>query len=205
MLKNDGSSNMSLACCGRLAATAAHGSSIVYGLSPAFVLRTLRCWLGEAKLVENPEHGRTHSFRGGHTQDLINRKSPLYITLSAGGWKSAAFHEYLDKVKLEVDAVKESHALDSSDDEDEAMCDANVGLLPPACSEKDPTSVPSCQPSWAADLECILDDLEGPGPAPAGRVGCAPSTPGMTPIEPWHACYYSPTAPVRQVNDDDHT
>ena len=43
--------------------------------------------------------------------------APLWQILAAGEWRSPAFLEYLDKHKLEVDAVVQAH-VDESDGED---------------------------------------------------------------------------------------
>ena len=42
--------------------------------------------------------------------------APLYEILSAGEWRSPAFMEYLDYMKLESDVVIQAH-MDESDDE----------------------------------------------------------------------------------------
>jgi len=123
--------------------------------------------------------------------------TPLYQMMESGGWTGAGWKAYLDMQKLRDDAVRQAALVESEASSDEDFEELlEFSELPEAVLD------PPCGPAAESVSGCTKSSLlEGPGPVPAGRVGVAPSTPDMTPIEPWHACYHSPTAPVRQDVD----
>ena len=84
-----------------------------------------RKWRGDSVLVELREllvemgiegasQYRSHDLRRGHNEDLRARGGSIGEMLSAGGWNSAAFMCYLDKMRLECDRTAEAHGAESS-------------------------------------------------------------------------------------------
>ena len=59
---------------------------------------------------------RTHDFRRGHAEDMRLCGARLCEILGAGDWSSHAFITYMDKNKLECDAVEEAHTSLSDSD-----------------------------------------------------------------------------------------
>ena len=94
-----------------------HGDMLFPGVSASKALVALRSILKKLG-VDSAEDFRTHDFRRGHTQDLVDSGAPLYAILAAGEWKSPAFLAYVDAHKLEYDAVLQAH-VDESDSEAE--------------------------------------------------------------------------------------
>ena len=90
------------------------GETPFAGFSAASVLSVLRSTLGELGISDAGAH-RTHDFRRGHAQDLVESGSSLAVILAAGEWKSPAFMAYIDHGKLEAAVVVEAHANESSD------------------------------------------------------------------------------------------
>ena len=78
-------------------------------LKSAQVLLALRNLLDEMG-IPNACVYRTHDFRRGHAEDLKRCGARLCEILGAGDWSSAAFILYLDKERLERDAVAEANA-----------------------------------------------------------------------------------------------
>jgi len=76
-------------------------------IKAAQIITALRELLAEAG-VANAQKYKTHDFRRGHAEDLRRGGARLFEILDAGDWKSAAFLAYLDKEKLETDAVIEA-------------------------------------------------------------------------------------------------
>ena len=68
-------------------------------------------------ILKGPEAAqyRTHDLRRGHADDMRRAGATLAEILAAGGWKSAAFRDYLDMHAVEEDAIFEAHFCDSSD------------------------------------------------------------------------------------------
>lgn len=66
--------------------------------------------------VENSEQYRTHDFRRGHAQDLLESRATLVEILKAGEWRSPAFLHYLDWNTLEKEAVIQAHVDESDSD-----------------------------------------------------------------------------------------
>ena len=59
-----------------------------------------------------------HDMRRGHAQDLVEKGGGLQEILSAGQWSSPAFLKYLDRSKVDRDAVVEAHVLESDSDDE---------------------------------------------------------------------------------------
>ena len=57
-----------------------------------------------------------HAFRRGHAQDIAENGGDLQYILSAGQWSSKAFLDYLNKVKLDSEAVAEAQVCLSDSD-----------------------------------------------------------------------------------------
>jgi hypothetical protein len=88
-------------------------------LKSAQVLLALRNLLVELE-IPNAHVYRTHDFRRGHAEDLKHCGARLYEILAAGDWSSAAFILYLDRERLERDAVAGTNAgLSDSEPEEE--------------------------------------------------------------------------------------
>ena len=68
--------------------------------------------------VANAESYRTHDLRRGHARDLQARGAAAREILEMGGWRSAAFLDYLDQDCLVDDAVLEAHLVESDESED---------------------------------------------------------------------------------------
>jgi len=88
--------------------------------SASQALSALRELLAELGVPLASVH-RTHDFRRGHAEDMRLSGARLCEILAAGDWSSAAFMSYLDRSRLECDAVAEAHASlsDSEADPDE--------------------------------------------------------------------------------------
>ena len=81
-------------------------------------LKTLRMLLGRL-CVNDAFAYRCHDIRRGHANDMLQRGRSRYEMLMAGEWRSPAFLTYLDMIELEMGAVIEAHADESSSgDED---------------------------------------------------------------------------------------
>ena len=91
------------------------GHEIFPGITPASALSVLRDVLDKLG-VDDAWAYRTHDFRRGHAQDLIESGSPLSVILAAGEWKSPAFLAYINEHFLERDVVVNAH-MDESDGE----------------------------------------------------------------------------------------
>ena len=89
------------------------------GITPAKALCTLRMLL-ERLGVKGARAHRCHDIRRGHANDMLQRGRSLYEILMAGEWRSPAFLSYLDLIELEMGAVIEAHA-DESSSEDEDL------------------------------------------------------------------------------------
>ena len=87
------------------------------GITPANALTRLRCCLTELRIPE-ARYYRTHDFRRGHAQDMVEQGRKLCEILAAGEWRSPAFMCYMDQCELERAAVTEAHC-DESSSEDE--------------------------------------------------------------------------------------
>ena len=59
-----------------------------------------------------------HDMRRGHGLDLVEEGGDLQEILSAGQWSSPAFLKYLDRSKVDRDAVVEAHVLESDSDDE---------------------------------------------------------------------------------------
>ena len=94
------------------------GAQPFAGFSKGFALKSLRNFLHRLA-IPNPAMYRTHDFRRGHAQDLVENGASLGVILRAGQWKSPAFLEYLDLEVLEKGAVMEAHLDESSSDDEE--------------------------------------------------------------------------------------
>jgi len=78
-------------------------------IGSAQALLALRELLAELQVPQAPMH-RTHDFRRGHAEDMRRSGAKLCEILAAGDWSSAAFMVYLDRERLECDAVAEAQA-----------------------------------------------------------------------------------------------
>ena len=85
-------------------------------LSAAQALLALRELLAELGVPLAPVH-RTHDFRRGHAEDMRLGGARLCEILAAGDWSSHAFMSYLDKNRLECEAVEEVHGSFSDSDD----------------------------------------------------------------------------------------
>ena len=79
----------------------------------------LKCLRGFLEFLKVPEADlyRCHDLRRGHARDLQAMGKTLAEILAAGGWRSPAFLDYMDKQQLEDDVVVEAHLGDSSDED----------------------------------------------------------------------------------------
>ena len=68
--------------------------------------------------VANARSYRTHDLRRGHARDLQAKGATARDILGTGGWRSAAFLDYLDRDCLLDDAVLEAHLVESDEGED---------------------------------------------------------------------------------------
>ena len=69
--------------------------------------RALRAHLQQVNEVALAEVATSHGFRRGSAQELLKSKTPMAQILQAGGWKSPAFLEYLDKEEIDCEAILE--------------------------------------------------------------------------------------------------
>eukprot|EP00973_Karenia_brevis_P009514 1284253-Karenia_brevis.AAC.1 len=67
--------------------------------------------------VPTPQLYGTHDLRRGHAEDLRASGAPLWKILEAGQWRSPAFLQYLNFLKLETELVMSAHMDESSGDE----------------------------------------------------------------------------------------
>jgi len=78
---------------------------------PGFQLRSfqrvLRVYLERIGEHELAASATSHGFRRGSAQELLRAKTPMARILQAGGWKSPAFLEYLEKEDIDSEAVLE--------------------------------------------------------------------------------------------------
>ena len=93
-------------------------SDKVFTLSLHHVRHRLRDFAREAGITEW-RSVCTHSFRRGVAQDIVDTGCPLAVLLSAGGWSSAAYTEYLRQDQGCEAAVGQAVIM-LSDSEDEA-------------------------------------------------------------------------------------
>ena len=80
------------------------GTSLFEGISVDSVTKVLRFVLAQLR-VEDALFYCTHDLRRGHCDDLVASGQPLAVILAAGGWRSQAFRAYVDKPRLETNAV----------------------------------------------------------------------------------------------------
>ena len=92
------------------------GVPIFEDFTQASALQDLRELLAILGIADAGKY-RCHDLRRGHARDMQASRSPLYKILEAGEWASAAFMTYLDRVKLEADAVLSAAEGDESDEE----------------------------------------------------------------------------------------
>ena len=92
------------------------GTQPFAGISAASALAQLRVMLALLR-VDDAGIYRTHDFRRGHARDMQSNGSTLREILEAGGWRSAAFMDYLDRDCLVDDAVLEAHVVESDEGE----------------------------------------------------------------------------------------
>ena len=96
------------------------GTNPFADINPVQALSTLRCLLQQLEIEEAGQY-RTQDLRRGHAKDILENGGSLHEILSAGGWKSPAFLEYLDLGQPEMGTVFEYHLAESSS-EDEGDC-----------------------------------------------------------------------------------
>ena len=82
----------------------ADGASLFQGITLGSVTRVLRFVLAQLRVEDAPLYC-THDLRRGHCDDLVASGQPLAVILAAGGWRSQAFKAYIDKPKLETNAI----------------------------------------------------------------------------------------------------
>ena len=90
------------------------GKQAFAAFSPADAVAAVRNAV-RAVGAERPEEFDAKALRRGHALDLVERGAGLSEILRAGGWRSAAFIEYLPADSLERDAVLEARDNCSSD------------------------------------------------------------------------------------------
>ena len=93
------------------------------GLRPASALANLRNLLSQMEIPEAKRY-RSHDFRRGHTQDLMEGGSPCAEILRAGQW--CPLKSYLDWAKVEDKAVHYTHGISSSDEDDDVLSDVDM-------------------------------------------------------------------------------
>jgi len=104
---------------GAWAATHDSGAALFAGLTLHVVVKTLRSWLRDGNIIENPGECRPHDFRRGHVRDMQESGASLQEILLAGGWRGPGFMKYMHLGDLERVAVIQAHQNDSSEDEAE--------------------------------------------------------------------------------------
>ena len=93
------------------------GNKLFPSFTPAKASERLRARLSEIGIA-NANTYKMHDFRRGHTKDMQDKGACLRVILDAGEWRSPAFLAYMDKEKLEHDAVVEAHLDESSSEEE---------------------------------------------------------------------------------------
>ena len=101
---------------------------------------------------------RSHDFRRGHAQDMLENGATLCEILAAGQWRSPSFMKYLDATSLEKEAVVEANVDESSEDEAEVELDTATGTankteVANVPGENVAAGMPSLEASSVIDLE----------------------------------------------------
>ena len=110
----DGTRTCPVHVLGEYFASAGVGTKAFANFSPADAVAAVRIAV-RAVGAERPEEFDTKALRRGHALDLVERGASLAEILRAGGWRSAAFIEYLPVESLERDATLEARDNCSSD------------------------------------------------------------------------------------------
>lgn len=131
----------------------------LFQMGPTSFTRILRGYLRLLE-VPSPDTFSSHGFRRGTAQELLAKNAPLSHILRAGGWRSAAFLEYLERE--DVDELAILQVMCDEDDEESGQ-GAALASSPSLAAGR-----PSTPPRGVRQVDPIVG-----APAPAKRAKAA--------------------------------